>query len=158
MRLTNFQDMCCSYFLELLCNISRVLYNQYLPQLMQFEKLSPAVTHMHNHYQANLRITDYADLCGMSYSEFIRRFRSNFGLSPLAYLTTIRMKSASELLLSTKQPISDIAYKVGYKNPLYFSRLFKKYSGSSPVEYRNFHKNPSAFPNTPHETWQPMKS
>lgn len=47
------------------------------------------------------------------------------------------MERAKHLLLSSNLSISEISFSIGYENPLYFSRLFRKYTGSSPTEFRN---------------------
>ena len=58
------------------------------------------------------------------------------GVPPLKYLTSIRIARAKELLTGTDIPISEIGELVGYDNPLYFSKIFKKNTGLSPREYR----------------------
>ena len=61
---------------------------------------------------------------------------SVFGKPPRKYLTSIRVKKARELLESTDYGVGEIGNIVGYDNPLYFSRIFKKQTGISPAEYR----------------------
>ena len=56
--------------------------------------------------------------------------------SPMQYLLTIRMNNAASLLESTDYSMAEISAIVGYDNPLYFSRLFKKQNRVSPSEYR----------------------
>ncbi|MSR65126.1 MAG: AraC family transcriptional regulator [Verrucomicrobiae bacterium] len=57
-------------------------------------------------------------------------------LPPIEYLQNLRMERARQLLISTDQPVADIAAAVGYEEACHFSRLFKKTSGASPQQYR----------------------
>lgn len=57
------------------------------------------------------------------------------GLSPMQYLNNQRMEKAKDFLLSNTMTISNIAHLVGFDDPLYFSRVFKKYTGVSPQMY-----------------------
>jgi AraC-like DNA-binding protein len=78
----------------------------------------------------------------MSVSNFIRRFRAHTGLPPQQYITKFRMAHARELIATSQMSITDIARIVGYDNPLYFSRMFKKETGVSPRAYRQARDNP----------------
>ena len=58
-------------------------------------------------------------------------------MTPMQYILSIRIANAQNLLETTGYTISEIAAIVGYDNPLYFSRIFKKQKGLSPKEYRH---------------------
>ena len=62
-------------------------------------------------------------------------FIKHLGLSPNDYLTQYRINRACSLLRNSKLTISNIANSVGYDDPLYFSRVFKKVKGVSPSIY-----------------------
>ena len=72
----------------------------------------------------------------MSESWLIRCFRQRTGMTPQRYLTDIRLNQAKELLAASSLNVGEIAAVVGYENALYFSRIFRKYVGVSPREYR----------------------
>ena len=57
-------------------------------------------------------------------------------MTPLQYILSLRISNAQSLLETTKYNVTEIASIVGYENPLYFSRIFKKQVGLSPSEYR----------------------
>ena len=57
-------------------------------------------------------------------------------MTPLQYITKLRITNAKSLLETTSYNVTEIAQTVGYDNPLYFSRQFKKYTGVSPKEYK----------------------
>ena len=72
----------------------------------------------------------------MSVCWFIRCFKRYMGMTPLQYVTSIRITKAKDLLKNTAFTIQEVGRLVGYENPLYFSRIFKKQTGHSPSEYR----------------------
>jgi AraC-like DNA-binding protein len=72
----------------------------------------------------------------MSYSLFRKTFKEITGLSPHQYRLTIRLHRAERLLRSTNMQISRIAEILGFSSIYYFSELFKKKTGQSPLEYR----------------------
>lgn len=84
----------------------------------------------------DLPIAYYANACHLSESRFTHLFHELTGKSPLAYLIEARIRRAEELLLDTALPVLAVAEAVGIKNPYYFSRLFKKHTGLSPIKYR----------------------
>ncbi|MBQ8968424.1 MAG: helix-turn-helix domain-containing protein [Bacteroidaceae bacterium] len=78
----------------------------------------------------------FADAMCMSKSTLYKKLRSTTGLSTSAFIRTVRMKSASELLRQHPDVrIADVAYAVGYSDPKYFSSCFKKDFGMLPSEY-----------------------
>ncbi|MFT6406789.1 MAG: transcriptional regulator GlxA family with amidase domain [Arenicella sp.] len=77
-----------------------------------------------------------AKLLGMSQRNFNRRFRDATNLSPLKYLQSRRLNQARELLQNTNLSISEIAYRVGYVDVSYFTKLFRQFSSTTPKEYR----------------------
>lgn len=72
----------------------------------------------------------------MSTCWFIRNFKQYTKMTPLQYILSIRIANAQSLLETTLYSMTEIASIVGYDNPLYFSRIFKKQTGLSPSEYR----------------------
>ena len=72
----------------------------------------------------------------MSVSWFIRNFKEYTNSTPAQYLLSLRISNAQTLLETTSYNVTEIADIVGYDNPLYFSRIFKKQVGLSPSEFR----------------------
>ena len=95
-----------------------------------------AVQFFHENFSADIDISNYAASLHMSTCWFIRSFKQYVGVPPCKYLTSIRINKAKELLESTDCPVSEIGSIIGYENPLYFSRIFKKQTGLSPAAYR----------------------
>ena len=82
------------------------------------------------------KIEYYAKISNYGSSQFVKSFKEIMGKTPKKHVMDKRIKKARELLLSTSLSITEIATSIGYKDPLYFSRIFKKYVGMSPREFR----------------------
>ena len=133
----NYGDIADTCFYELLLTMSRSVSETDGKLSEQNEQVQQAVQLFHNRFQENFSLADYARQCGMSVCWFTRIFHRQMGVSPRQYLTDVRINKAKELLTSSSYNIGEISAVVGYENPLYFSRLFKKHTGFSPSEYRN---------------------
>ena len=82
-------------------------------------------------------VAELAESYGMSEGHFIRQFKSYTGQTPLEYRVTKRMETAKSLLAGTDLSVTDISSSLGFDDPLYFSRVFKRHTGVSPRDYRN---------------------
>lgn len=100
------------------------------------EEIDKATMFFNEHYNEDIRIDEYAEAHNMSTSWFIRNFKQYTGSTPMQYILSIRIYNAEALLKNPQYNITEIANIVGYDNPLYFSRIFKKVKGLSPSEYR----------------------
>ena len=76
----------------------------------------------------------------VSSNHFSAIFRKETGETFIDYLTRVRMENAKELLACTSMKTSEIGFEVGYRDPHYFSYIFKKTTGMSPKEYRRTKK------------------
>lgn len=91
-------------------------------------------------YADHLTLSDLADIAGMSSEHFCRVFHQIIGRSPVDYLNYYRIECASELLCSTSDTITEIAYSCGFRDLSYFNRLFHRYKNTSPGQYRKNHR------------------
>ncbi|MBQ6946952.1 MAG: helix-turn-helix domain-containing protein [Clostridia bacterium] len=89
-----------------------------------------------NLYRPELTVDLIARTIGISRVTLYRRFMEEAGVSPTDYIKSRRLIRASQMLTSTDLPVSQIAYSVGYNDPLYFSKIYKSFFGKSPTEYR----------------------
>ncbi len=83
-----------------------------------------------------LNIDFLASELGMSRTVFFNKLKSLTGFSPVEFVREVRLQRASEYVLNTELTFSEIAYKVGFEDPRYFSRCFKQKFGKTPSEYR----------------------
>ena len=91
---------------------------------------------MEANLSARVSVAELARRLRVSTRTLDRRFRTATGQPPLRYWQSRRMRLAKELLERTNLAIGDIAYRVGYQDPAYFSVLFKREMSVSPLEYR----------------------
>lgn len=105
--------------------------------------LEPVLAYLQQHLtDPEIDISCLADLAGVSQVYLRRVFKKQQGVSPAGFLIRQRLQLAQELLLSGEQlTVSQVAAMAGYRDALYFSRLFKRQLGLSPSEYRALHKN-----------------
>lgn len=88
-----------------------------------------------------LRIDDMAQAVGLGRSVFYERLKSLVGVSPIDFLRQLRMQRAKELIKRSSMNVSQVAYAVGFTDPKYFTKCFKKETGMTPSEYRDVAKN-----------------
>ena len=100
------------------------------------DKIEKATVYFNENYSQEINIDEYAEQMHVSVSWFIRNFRESTGLTPMQYILSKRIYNAEILLQDPSYNVSEISRVVGYDNPLYFSRIFKKAKGLSPSEYR----------------------
>lgn len=106
------------------------------PEMASDRKLRAVLARMRLHYQHSWTVDELADLSGLSVPHFFRRFRKATGSSPMDWLRRERINQAKRRLSESRDRIRDIAVQVGYGDPFYFSRDFKKLVGLSPRHYR----------------------
>ena len=103
-------------------------------------ELLSVISYMNICYKDDITLDMIAERCGYSKGHISHLFKEKLGTPPMRYLSDIRLRRSEELLSATDMPISEISYSVGFSDPLYFSRIFKKRYGTSPSEYRSFAK------------------
>jgi len=102
----------------------------------QLERIESAMDMMRREIDKPHPLHHYATASGLSVSQFSYLFKQHTGISPMNYQTEVRMQRACEYLDTTQSSIKAIAGQLGYDDPLYFSRAFKKCTGLSPSQYR----------------------
>ena len=95
-----------------------------------------SVLYMHRHYAEPITIEQLAAREKKSVSQYRKTFTAQFGMSPKQYLINLRMSTARHLLRTTDDKVELVAKQCGYDDYHYFCRLFRKYAGCTPSEYR----------------------
>ncbi|MCM3785007.1 response regulator [Neobacillus mesonae] len=99
--------------------------------------IEKAKAYIAEHYSRELSLEEVADYAGLNPHYFSKLFHERCGITFIDYLTGLRIERARELLVDPSYVLKDISQKIGYRDPNYFSRVFKKMVGMSPSEYRN---------------------
>lgn len=131
--------------MELFVFISRALKMEWessikykSPKLKELIEIS--AKYIYNNFEREISLSDIAKFVFLSPSYFTRAFKEEMGISPISYLLKVRVNRAKELLQETDLKISDIALNVGFSNQQRFNEIFKKYTRSTPLQYRKMHE------------------
>lgn len=137
----DYEEMLVNHLSQLLILLHRAIDSRprgKSPFLMN--EMDAAVRFFHENYNRPISIEDYAADHHMSVSWFIRNFKEYTSSTPAQYILSLRVSNAQTLLEGTSYNITEIANIVGYDNPLYFSRVFRKQCGMSPSDFRKQQK------------------
>ena len=105
------------------------------------DRIRTIISHIRSNLYENQDIDQLAKIACMSKDHFIRIFKKETGDTPNAYITKKKMEAAELLLITSDEPIKNVAIKLGYDDCSYFNKTFKKYSGITPQQYRMAHKD-----------------
>ena len=100
------------------------------------DDMAQAVDYFRMHYNKQINIEKYAASKNISVSWFIQNFKQYTNTTPAQYIQNLRLSNAKSLLETTNYNVTEISNLVGYENPLYFSRFFRKQFGASPSQFR----------------------
>ena len=96
---------------------------------------------MHRHFRDKLILKELAEQYHLNANYCCALFNKETGVSFSEYLTSIRMREAERLLTHTTLSLEEIAVQCGIQDYYYFNKVFKKYSGETPSQYRRQKKN-----------------
>jgi len=100
------------------------------------EVVSLVQSWLRSHVSETVTLGDLANVAGHSERQLRRRFVNATGESPMQYLQRVRIEEAQSLLRESNLSVTDIALAVGFSNPAYFARTFRKVTSMSAGEYR----------------------
>jgi len=101
------------------------------------ELVKKAIYYIREHYEENISLNDVAGVVGVSLQYFSKIFKDETGKNYVEWLNRFRIEKAKDLMNETSLTIKEVCFKVGYNDPNYFSRIFKKYEGVAPTDYIN---------------------
>ncbi len=130
-------DIIQSYFLATLCEINSI----YKPLSNSKQTTAVALTNKFKelifiHIKTKHLVTDYASLLHITPNHLNKSVKAITGKSPTKWIGEALVLEAKVLLYQTKMTINEVASEIGIYDQSYFSRLFKKYEGITPVEFR----------------------
>jgi AraC-like DNA-binding protein len=101
------------------------------------DQLDQSISFMKANVHKRLCVDEIAETFRYSPSHYSVLFKQKTGLSPIEYFIRIKIQRASELLTNSNLIVKEIAGEVGYDDPFYFTRIFKKVTGKTPREYKS---------------------
>lgn len=125
-----------NYSMLAVANLYIILANLLRKNSKTDDVINYVISLMNNMENNHMTLEEYADICHLSKSQFIRRFRSYTGQTPINYKNEIVIRNAQWYLENSSYSISEIAGILQFENVYYFSSMFKKAVGISPLRWR----------------------
>jgi AraC-like DNA-binding protein len=122
---------------EFISSLQQVLFDRHVFHPQTSAAVKHAVAYIQQHYAESVSRSEIAQAVGVSENYLTHIFHQELGISLWDYLNRYRILQAKELLLYTHDSIAHISTLVGFDDPAYFSRVFRRYVGQSPRVYRS---------------------
>ena len=100
------------------------------------ERIKIMLSYIHDHYSENIRVSMIARTANVCSRECLRCFRKFIHMSPIQYVLQCRINAACHRLRSGEENITQICAACGFESPGYFSKIFRRFTGMTPKEYR----------------------
>jgi AraC family transcriptional regulator len=123
--------------------VDRLLLKTELPTLSPW-RIRRIVAYVEQNLAAELDVPKMACLVGLSTHHFSRLFKNSMGIPPCQYVLRKRVNRATQLMVDSGKPLTDIALACGFANQSHFSRVFKRILRLSPGVWRRYHADPTA--------------
>lgn len=135
-RKDGYRFMASAHLMQLLGYLSRCYSKAQFSEHRSLIRLGQVLSFMEQHYAEQIVVSQLAQVAGMSESTLMRTFRKVMGRSPIDHLVRLRVNKAIEMLRDDDVRITDAAFACGFSDGNYFSRQFRRITGSSPREHR----------------------
>jgi YesN/AraC family two-component response regulator len=122
---------------ELASSLQQILFDSHTLPAQTSVVVKHALAYIHQNYPMPLSRSEIAYQLGVSKNYLTQIFHQELGISLWDYLNRYRVMQAKELLRQTDHSIASISSQVGFDDPAYFSRVFRRYVGQSPRIFRN---------------------
>ena len=96
-----------------------------------------AIDHINNCYMNKITMAELCEVTELSKQQLCRLFKRYLNSRPMEYIAKRRIQAAKEMLTSTEMSVEDIADAVGFCSGSYFCKLFSRYEGMTPTQFRN---------------------
>ena len=106
------------------------------PFLKPYHEMEQVTAHVFAHYSEKIEVPGLARLVHLSQSQFDRRFKHLFQITPQQFLLRVRIHAACRLLVSTQESAAQIAQQTGFYDQSYFTKQFQRQTGLTPSAYR----------------------
>lgn len=141
LKQTASSQIVCEYYLRIILIKLKDWVLEHSPQLsVEYQKFLMCKDYITRNFDSLNSIEFVADSCNISKQHLCRLFKKYHNCTALHYLHKLKINRIAVLLLETNLPINEIASNFSYQDSFYFSKVFKKYYGISPREYRRKNK------------------
>lgn len=132
-----YETVCGGYLLSLLGIVMRSATEQQRRlENHKNDRLDNVINYMNENFDQQVDLNKYSEMCYVSQSRFLHMFKDYTGFSPYKFHLKIRVERAMELLIYTSMSVDEISGLVGFNDCSYFCRVFKKFTGHTPLYYR----------------------
>lgn len=135
-RADAYESMLRALFWELIVYVARVFSGVGATEDRRLWRLARVAAHLETAYGERIRLDDLARSAGVSRNTLLRLFGTYYGVSPMQYLLSVRIREAQRLLRDTDLSVTEIASRCGFSDGNYFCRRFAQHAGVSPGRYR----------------------
>jgi AraC family L-rhamnose operon transcriptional activator RhaR/AraC family L-rhamnose operon regulatory protein RhaS len=123
-------------FLSLVTMLSRAYTQQKREQATPLIQMARVVSHIQQNFHETISVEDLARLAHLSPSQFQRRFKQIYNVTPMQFVTNVRIQTACEMLRNPNHDVTRVALATGFSTSAFFSAQFKRHMGESPSSYR----------------------
>lgn len=128
-------SLSAQHILAYICNAPKLVQSE----ITHVKMLHVLIHHMRTISETRVSLDELIRTTGFSKTHVCKLFKAFTGLSPMAYLNKLRIEKACVMLTATDMQVSEISSRLGFYDPYYFSRLFKKATGHAPGKFRKSH-------------------
>jgi two-component system response regulator YesN len=128
------QEDLCAWISAALNEFLELVYSS--QDARKMTQLRPAIGYIDAHYDQPVTLAEIAKASHLSVSRLAHLFKEQMGVTPIDYVTSVRIERAKALLLGTDLSCTEIGFQAGYGNPSYFTRTFKLFVGMTPRQFR----------------------
>lgn len=107
--------------------------------MQHYPVLEPVFPYINQHLKENISLADIVSHCDISQGYLSRLFKQNFGITVMDYIHLCKIRQAKVWMNQIHMSIGDISFELGYSEPSYFSKIFRKFEGTPAQEYRHQH-------------------
>jgi two-component system response regulator YesN len=128
------QEDLCAWISTALNEFIELVYSS--QDARKITQIRPAINYIDAHYDEPITLAEIAKASHLSVSRLAHLFKEQMGITPIDYVTGVRIERAKELLLGTNRSCTEICFQAGYNNQSYFTRTFKSLVGMTPRQFR----------------------